>query len=206
MAFCKIFYIKGLKVINSMIYRKAHIYFRNVHIRNKNLDPDESKPSTVGTDAELKELLNEVAPKFTPAAVSILPTKATVKTKSLEFSARVMGIPPPDNSSQVKGWTEHPIIRLGREEVNARFADMPQNQDSEKRLGCPLPAQPNKLLTTVAAETLAGTEMHKLPHSLRSEIPMGAKIETVDPKAKLPKQVEDEAPGVLWNAVRNNFY
>ena len=82
---------------------------------------------------------------------------------------------------------------------------MPFGQESEKRMGTPTPAQASKCQTTSAADTLSGQEMWRLPHSLRQEIPAGAKIETLELKSKLPKQVEDEATGLLWNSVRK-FY
>ena len=47
--------------------------------------------------------------------------------------------------------------------------------------------------------------MSKLPHALRSEIPAGAKIETVELKSKLPRAVEEETSVILWNAVRKVF-
>ena len=187
-----------------MIYREGLYIFRNLQIRNRNSqDPDEQKATPMGAEAEAKHLLNEVAPMLTPAAVGLIAAKPTVRSKTLEFSAKVMGIPPPDNSSQTNGWMEHPIVKLARDEVNTRFSDMPMGPETEKRLGCPTPAQAPKALTTVATDVLTGTEMHKLPHALRSEIPSGSKIETVDPKSKIPKQVEDETPAVLWNAIRN---
>ena len=89
--------------------------------------------------------------------------------------------------------------------MNNRFSDMPFGQESEKRMGIPTPAQASKCQTTSAADTLSGQEMWRLPHSLRQEIPAGAKIETLELKSKLPKQVEDEATGLLWNSVRK-FY
>ena len=80
---------------------------------------------------------------------------------------------------------------------------MPYGLDSEKRLGCPPPSVAAKIQTTAAAETLSGADMSRLPHALRTEIPKGAKIETVEMKSKLPRAVEEESTALLWNSVRN---
>ena len=98
-----------------------------------------------------------------------------------------MGLNIPEVNTQLKAWNEHPIIKMSREEVNSRFSDMPFGPESEKRLGCPPPAQAAKIQTMSAADTLTGSDMARLPHALRTEIPPGAKIETVDLKSRLPR-------------------
>ena len=176
----------------------------NSQLKNNNHQEAEG-PKTHSMDAEIKGLLEGSAMELMPESVGYIPTKATNRTKAIEFSARLMGLAPPEAPNQVKAWKEHPIIRMSREEVNNRFMDMPFGAESEKRLGCPPPAQAAKVQTTAASDTLSGTDMSKLPHSLRSEIPAGAKIETVELKSKLPRAVEDETSGILWNSVRNYY-
>ena len=154
-------------------------------------------------DSEIKELLNGVARRLMPDAVGQIPSKPTSRSKAMEFSAKLMGLPAPEQTSHIKAWTEHPILQLSREEVNSRFSEMPYGLDSEKRLGCPPPSVAAKIQTTAAAETLSGADMSRLPHALRTEIPKGAKIETVEMKSKLPRAVEEESTALLWNSVRN---
>ena len=174
----------------------------NLPLKNNNMqDPDLTK--TPSMDAEIKVLLDGTALELMPEAVGQVSLKSTSRSKAAEFSARLMGLPLPETVN--RAWTEHPIIKMGREEVNNRFSDMPFGAESEKRLGCPPPAQAAKVQTTAASETLCGVEMSKLPHALRSEIPAGAKIETVELKSKLPRAVEEETSVILWNAVRKVF-
>ena len=179
----------------------------NVQIPNKNLANDAEKPGHVlgNMEQEVKDLLNGTVRNLKPSAVGQLTTKATTKSKQSEFTARVVGLSLPDTTHLNRGWTEHPVIAMGREEVNARFQDMPFGQESEKRMGIPPPAQVSKALTPTAACTLQGTEMHRLPHNMRGDLPQGAKIESIENKSKLPKQVEDETAGLTWGMVRNFF-
>ena len=175
----------------------------NLLIPNKNLTTEEKSGSVMGNiDQEVKDLLNGVAVKLQPNAVGQLATKPSNKTKQSEFAAKVMGLDLPDTNHLNKGWQEHPVIRMGRDEVNMRFQDMPHGPESEKRMGIPPPTLSAKTLAPTAAENLLGTEMHRLPHGMRADIPQGAKIESIENKSKLPKQVEDEAAGLLWGMVR----
>ena len=175
----------------------------NLPLRNNNIqDPDLAK--TPSMDAEIKVLLDGTALELMPEAIGQITMKSTSRSKAAEFSAKLMGLPLPETVN--RAWTEHPIIKMGRDEVNGKFMDMPFGAESEKRLGCPPPAIAAKVQTTSASDTLCGTEMSKLPHALRSEIPAGAKIETVELKSKLPRVVEEETSALLWNSVRKNFY
>ena len=170
----------------------------------RDMNPQEQDPLRApNMDSEIKELLNGVARRLMPDAIGQVSSKPTPRSKSLEFSAKLMGLPAPDTSGHFKTWNEHPIIQMSREEVNNRFADMPFGPESEKRLGIPTPAQAAKVQTTAAAPTLSGAEMTKLPHQLRTEIPNGAKIETVELKSKIPRAVEEESSTMMWNSVRN---
>lgn len=183
--------------------KKASDVNGNLPLRNNNIMESELN-RTPSMDAEIKGLLDGTAMELMPEAVGQLAPKSTGRSKAMEFTARLMGLPPPD-STQNRAWTEHPVIKMSREEVNNRFIDMPFGPESEKRMGCPPPAQAAKIQTTAAADTLQGTEMSKLPHALRSEIPSGAKIETVELKSKLPRAVEEETSTLLWNSVRNDL-
>ena len=178
----------------------------NLAIPNLNL-ADEDKPSTImgNMDQEVRDLLNGPAKRLRADTVGQLTTKATNKSKQTEFAAKVMGLTLPDTTHLNRGWLEHPVVKLARDEVNMRFADMPQGQESEKRMGIPLPTVISKSITPTAADTLQGTDMHRLPHSMRTELPQGAKIESLENKSKLPKQVEEEASGILWGMVRTNW-
>ena len=172
----------------------------NLLMRNNNVqDPELIK--TPSMDTEIKALLEGTAMELMPEAVGQVAQKSSSKTKAMEFSARLMGVAIPETNAN-KAWKEHPIIKMSREEVNSRFADMQFGAEAEKRLGCPPPAQAAKIQTMAASETLSGTEMSRLPHSLRTEIPAGAKIETVEVKSKLPRVVEEEMSTLLWNSVR----
>ena len=175
----------------------------NLAIPNLNL-ADEDKPNTVmgNMDQEVRDLLNGPAKRLRADTVGQLTTKATSKSKQTEFAAKVMGLTLPDTTHLNRGWLEHPVVKLAREEVNTRFADMPYGQESEKRMGIPPPTVISKSITPTAAETLQGTDMHRLPHSMRNELPQGAKIESLENKSKLPKQVEEETNGILWGMVR----
>ena len=173
----------------------------NLPLRNNNtLEAEAGR--TPGMDAEIKGLLEGTALELMPEAVGQVAAKSTNRSKAIEFSARLMGLTPPDVAHN-KAWNEHPIIKMSRDEVNSRFVEMPFGAESEKRLGCPPPAQATKVQMTSAADTLSGSEMSKLPHALRGEIPAGAKIETVEVKSKLPRVVEEETSGMLWTSVRN---
>ena len=176
---------------------------------NGNLLKDDDQPEqdplkAHNMDSEIKNLLNGVAKRLMPEAVGLVPTKSSSRSKAMEFSAKLMGLPIPEVANQVKAWTEHPILKLSREEVNSRFSEMPYGLDSEKRLGCPPPSLAAKVQTIAATDTLSGADMGKLPHGLRTEIPKGAKIETVELKSKLPRAVEEESSALLWNSVRNS--
>ena len=173
----------------------------NTSAKNNNAT-ESDPPRAPSMDMEIKELLNGVAARLMPDAVGQVAVRSTTKSKSMEFNAKLMGLSMPDLSSQNKAWKEHPIIKLGREEVNSKFSEMVFGPESEKRMGCPPPAQPAKMQTVAAADTLSGSEMTKLPHVLRTEIPAGAKIETVEIKSKLPRVVEEESTAILWNSVR----
>ena len=177
----------------------------NLQIKDKNNTDTEKSTLLQGADLEVRELMNGSAAKLTPSAVGKVIVKPTNKTKATEFTAKLMGVPVPDNSHLTRGWKEHPVVKMGREEVNNRFSEMPHGPESEKRLGIPQPPSAMKSQTVSAEETLTGAEMNKLPQALRTEIPQGAKIETLELKAKLPKAVEDESAGILWNAVRIYF-
>ena len=175
----------------------------NVRIPNRNLTEQEQKSGTTlgNIDQEVKDLLNSTAMRLKPDMTAQLASKATSKSKQSEFTAKLMGLQLPEAQLN-RGWTEHPVIQLGREEVNNRFSEMPFNNESEKRMGIPQPTQALKSLAPTAAETLLGADMHRLPHALRQDLPQGAKIESLENKSKLPKQVEDEIPGLLWAMVR----
>ena len=181
--------------------KKAPDMNGNTSMRNNNSQEVEQMRAP-SMDSEIKDLLSGVATRLMPDAVGHVAVKSTSKSKAMEFQAKLMGLPMPDMTSQHKAWKEHPLIQLGREEVNTKFSEMPFGPDSEKRLGCPPPSQAAKVQTTAAAETLCGADMTKLPHSLRAEIPAGAKIETVELKSKLPRVVEEETNQMLWNVVR----
>ena len=173
----------------------------NLLMRNMNTqDPELAR--TPSMDTEIKALMEGTAMDLMPEAVGQVAVKTSSRAKAMEFSARLMGVALPETNVN-RAWKEHPIIRMSRQEVNDRFADMPFGAESEKRMGCPPPAQAAKIQTTAASDTLTGTEMSKLPHSLRNEIPAGAKIETVEVKSKIPRVVEEEMSTLMWNSVRN---
>ena len=180
----------------------------NIRIPNLNLaEPDNKSATTLGNvDQEVKDLINGTATRLRPDIVGQLTTKTSLKTKQSEFTAKLMGLQLPDTNHLNRGWNEHPAVRMGREEVNTRFAEMAFGADSEKRMGIPQPTQALKSLAPTAAETLQGTDMNRLPHPMRPDLPQGAKIESIDIKSKLPKQVEDEIPALLWGMVRNKIF
>ena len=94
----------------------------NLPLKNNNMqDPDLNK--TPSMDAEIKVLLDGTALELMPEAVGQVSLKSTSRSKAAEFSARLMGLPLPETVN--RAWTEHPIIKMGREEVNSRFSDMP---------------------------------------------------------------------------------
>ena len=180
----------------------------NVLIPNRNLTEAEAKsaPTLGNVDQEVKDLINGAAFRLRSDTVGQIATKTTLKAKQSEFTAKLMGLQLPETNHLNKGWTEHPAVRMGREEVNTRFSEMAFGPESEKRMGIPTPSQAMKTLAPTAADTLQGTEMHRLPHAMRQDLPQGAMIESIENKSKLPKQVEDEIPGLLWGMVRNKVF
>ena len=121
--------------------------------------------------------------------------------KSAEFNAKLMGVQIPELSDLTKGWNEHEIIAMAREEVNRSFKEVPITSDAEKRLWIPSPPLTLKCQVVSPAPTLTGNAMNRLPHSMRENLPQGTKIEVLEIKESLPKAVKDDLHNILWNAV-----
>ena len=121
--------------------------------------------------------------------------------KSAEFNARLMGVEIPEVSDLTKGWNEHGIIAIARDEVNRAFNEVPLTSDAEKRLYIPNPPTTLKCQTVSPAPSLTGIAMNRLPHGMRDNLPQGTKIEVLEIKESLPKAVQDDLHTILWNAV-----
>jgi len=125
----------------------------------------------------------------------------SLQHKSAEFNAKLMGVQIPELSDLTKGWKEHDIIAMARDEVNGAFSEVPITSDAEKRFWIPSPPTTLKCQAVSPAPTLTGIAMNRLPHSMRENLPQGTKIEVLEIKESLPKAVKDDLHNILWNAV-----